>query len=116
MAKSGTVDKELARKKKELEELNEVIARKRAIVALEQKKRAPVVDPKVQPGWIAQPLPAAHREEIPKWPSLSSYDPNQDVKLSTTPIKSILKKPTQSFLESTSPSKVCDDFILTLNP
>lgn len=109
------VDKELARKRKELERLNEMIARKRAIVALEQKKRAPIVDPKEQPGWIAQPLPAARREEIPKWASPSSHDPNQDVKLPTTTIKSILKKPTQSFLESTSPPKVCDGFTLTLN-
>lgn len=100
------VDKELARKKKELEVLNEMIARKRAIVALEQKKRAPVVDPKEQPGWITQPLPAAHREEIPKWVSPSSRHDSQDIRTPTTPIKSILKKPTQSFFETTAPPKV----------
>ncbi|KAG5266277.1 hypothetical protein AALO_G00229180 [Alosa alosa] len=104
VARSGIVDEELARKKRELEELNELIARKRAIVALEQKKRAPVIDPKEQTGWSSQAL-LADKKEIPKWLPPSSLDRNQDVKLPTTPIKSILKKPKQSFLEVTSSPK-----------
>ena len=99
----SAVDKELARKKKELDELNELIARKRAIVAFEQKKRAPVVDPKEQTGWSPQSLPLVE-EQVPKWLPVNL---NQDARSPNTPIKSILKKPTQSFQEPTFPLEVC---------
>ncbi|XP_055026206.2 uncharacterized protein [Misgurnus anguillicaudatus] len=77
-------DPELLRKKRELDELSESIARKRAIIALEQKHRvvsnAPAVKSKFE-------LEIDDQFELPQIKLWSS-----DVKSSAQPKKSILKK------------------------
>ncbi|XP_056326313.1 uncharacterized protein LOC130239252 isoform X2 [Danio aesculapii] len=76
----GDVDDELLRKKRELMELNELIARKKAIVALEQSAKK--IEPEGESGVTTFDYEHMHRENV--W--------TPDLK----PVKSILKKQSEA--------------------
>ncbi|XP_028845860.1 uncharacterized protein LOC114796116 [Denticeps clupeoides] len=84
---NSLVDEELARKKKELEELNELIARRRAIVAMEQKRRTPLVETKKE-----FDVDSESEEEMSKQWVRQTNARRQMGKPELQPIKSILKK------------------------
>ncbi|XP_065107457.1 uncharacterized protein [Paramisgurnus dabryanus] len=91
-------DPELIRKKRELDELSESIARKRAIIALEQKNRvvsnAPAVKSKFE-------LEMDDQFELPQVKLWSS-----NVKSSAQPKKSILKKRSELLISQCDPASV----------
>lgn len=79
----GDVDDELLRKKRELMELNELIARKKAIVALEQSAKK--IEPEGESGVTTFDYEHMHRENV--W--------TPDLK----PVKSILKKQSEPSID-----------------
>ncbi|KAG7462581.1 hypothetical protein MATL_G00186270 [Megalops atlanticus] len=91
------LDDELVRKKRELELLEEQIARKRAIIAMEQKGLTPKVHPKEEQDYDSH-LPTDNGYYRCRLPLESGHDtPLKDVRPAPGPIKSILKKRAEPF-------------------
>lgn len=75
------------KKQRELEELDELIARKKALIGLDDKPKADSGVPKERLGWGSEPL-ASDEEETLEW-----LPQNSARRQAAKPIKSILKKP-----------------------
>ncbi|XP_036402339.1 uncharacterized protein si:dkeyp-121d4.3 isoform X2 [Megalops cyprinoides] len=95
--RNDILDDELVRKKRELELLEEQIARKRAIIAMEQKGLTPKVHPKEEQDYDSH-LPTDNGYYRCRLPLESEHDtPLKDVRPAPGPIKSILKKRAEPF-------------------